>query len=435
MFNNEKKFDLGLYKKYPMFHKPLGTKEKYPEGANTILKALFSFRLILSGAMGIVSGLPLMLTGGLLQAYLKAEGIPLSTIGLVSLLGLPYTLKFLWAPFMDRVIPLGRRRGWLLICQLGLIVSVCLLALSKPSTSLYVLFFSALLVAFFSASQDIVIDAYRRETLQDRELGLGSSYYIYGYRIGMLISGAGGLILADHLGFRFVYLTMASCIIPFIILTLHIREPAPIDPPCTLKAAILLPFQELLSRKGIGLLGAFILLYKIGDNMAANMTIPFFLEIGFSRTEIGVVAKFIGFWATLLGTFLGGLVLLKMPFRVALLLFGVLQGISTLCFLLLVITGPDRNALSLVVGFENISAGMGTSGLAAFMAKATDKRFTATQYALFSSLMGVPRVITSSPAGYMAQWLGWEQFFVFCTLLAIPGLLILFHKGFWKEMG
>ncbi|MFN3534753.1 MAG: MFS transporter, partial [Desulfatiglandales bacterium] len=209
------------------------------------LSKYLNLRLLLSGLMGIVSGLPLMLTGGLLQAYMKAEGVDLSAIGLVSLLGLPYTLKFLWAPFLDRPIPLGRRKGWLFSSQICLLISVFLLSLVKPGDSLTALMVCALLVSFFSANQDIVIDAYRRETLEDRELGLGSSYYIYGYRVGMLISGAGGLILADKMGFPQVYLLMALSIIPFMILTLFLEEPK--VPGLAVKAerGFLSPFKEL----------------------------------------------------------------------------------------------------------------------------------------------------------------------------------------------
>lgn len=383
--------------------------------------------LLIAGAMGLASGLPLMLTGGLLQAYMKSEGIDLGVIGMTSLLGLPYTLKFLWAPFLDRYmpIPLGRRKGWLLIFQLGLIASIALMGLVRPCESLPLLCAITFLVTFLSASQDIVVDAYRRETLNDKELGLGSAYYIYGYRLGMLISGAGGLIMADLLSFRVTYLVMAGSLVPFLLLSLLIREPMVKDTPATLKEAVISPIRELLGRNGVWFLMLFVILFKLGDNMAGNMTIPFLLEVGFTRTQIGVVAKLMGFWATLIGAFMGGLLLMKWPFRPCLILFGVLQAVSTFLFTLLINTGPRESVLFLVIGLENLTAGMGTSGLTAFMAKATNKRFTATQYALLSSLMGIPRVIGSAPAGLFAASMGWWWFFTFSTFIAIPAIIIL----------
>lgn len=400
------------------------------------IKVLFGRELIISGLMGLVSGIPLMLTGSLLQAYMKEEGISLGAIGMTSLLGLPYTLKFLWAPFLDRfsLFSLGRRRGWLFLSQCFLIFSIVMLGSFRPSCTPFLVYFWAVLVSFFSATQDIVIDAYRRETLQEKDLGLGSAYYIYGYRLGMLISGAGGLLLSDHLAFKWVYWLMAAAILPFLFLTLIVKEPEISLGSVSLKEAVLLPFKDLLKRKGIWFIATFIVLYKIGDNMAGNMTLPYLLELGFTRTQIGVAAKLVGFWATLVGTFLGGLLLLKWSYKFSLFACGMFQSISTFFFVILMLVGPNPLFLSLVIGFENITSGMGTAALAAFMAKVTNKAFTGTQYALFSSLMGVPRVVTPSVSGYLADFMGWWNFFMFCTLLAIPGLVLLFNKKMKEDL-
>ena len=378
--------------------------------------------------MGFSCGLPLMLTLTVLQAWMKAEGVDLTVIGLMALVGLPYTLKFVWAPVLDRyVIPVfGRRRGWLIISQTLLILSIVGLGLTDPASHPFRVACAALLVAFFSASQDIVVDAYRREDIPDSELGFASSLYINGYRLGMLLAGGGGLILADHLPFSMVYLLMACCLVPGILTTLFAPEPKIVGtPPKSMKAAVVDPLVEYFSRKGALWVLAFILLYKIGDAMATAMTTPFYLDMGFSTSEIGVVVKVFGFWATLAGALLGGLTTLRIGIYASLWVFGVLQVFSTGSFALLVHAGHSIPALAGVIAFENLATGMGTAAFVAFMATMTDRRFTATQYALLSSLMGIPRVIASAPTGYAVKFLGWEMFFIFCALMAIPGLLIL----------
>ena len=285
---------------------------------------------------------------------------------------------------------------------------------------------AAVLVAFFSATQDIVVDAYRREDLADKELGLGSSFYIYGYRVGMWLAGGGGLILADQLSYTKVYLIMAACMLPGILTTLLSPEPA-VDakPPQSMREAIVAPLVEYFSRGGAVWILAFILFYKIGDTMASAITTPFFLDIGFTKTEIGAVVKLFGAWATIGGALLGGLVLLKMGIYRCLWIFGFLQAFSTAGFALLARAGHNISLLSGVIAFENLSSGMGTAAFVAFMASITNKKFTATQYALLTSIMGIPRVLASAPTGFMAKYAGWEAFFIFCTLIAIPGLLLL----------
>lgn len=385
--------------------------------------------------MGFACGLPLLLTISVLQAWMKEEGVDLAVIGLMSLVGLPYTLKFVWAPVLDRfTLPfLGRRRGWLLVVQIALILSIVALGASDPRHHPWLLAAVAFLVTFFSASQDIVVDAYRREDLSDIELGLGSSLYINGYRFGMLLASGGGLILADHLPFSMVYVLMAAGLLPGVATTLLAPEPIiGAEPPKSMREAAWSPLAEYFSRPGALWILAFILCYKIGDSMAGAMTTPFYLDIGFSKTEIGAVVKLFGFWATILGALSGGVLMLRMGIYRSLWIFGLLQALSTAGFVVLARIGNSVAMLSAVIFFENLSAGMGTAAFAAFMASITDKRFTATQYALLTSLMGIPRVLASAPTGFIAQKFGWEGFFVICTLIAIPGLLMLLKFSQWQ---
>lgn len=392
--------------------------------------------MIVAFIMGFACGLPLLLTITVLQAWMKEEGVDLTIIGLFALVGLPYTLKFLWAPFLDRFIPpfLGRRRGWMLIAQIFLMVSIVGLSLTSPADNPWIVAVAAMLVTFFSASQDIAVDAYRREDLADEELGLGSSFYINGYRIGMLLASGGGLIMADFMSFKAVYLIMAACMLPGIITTLFTPEPVITGgTPASMREAVFDPLIEYFSRNGALWMLAFILFYKVGDTMASAMTIPFYLDIGFSKTEIGAVVKLFGFWATIAGGLIGGVTMLRMGINRSLWVFGFLQAISTAGFALLAWTGYNVPLLAGVIAFENLSAGMGTAAYVAFMASITDKRFTATQYALLSSLMGIPRVIASAPTGFFAKHMGWIGFFVFCTLIAIPGMLLLLKFAPWKK--
>ena len=392
--------------------------------------------MIVTLIMGFSCGLPLLLTITVLQAWMKEEGVDLTVIGLMALVGLPYTLKFLWAPFLDRyTLPfLGRRRGWLLIAQIFLIFSIAGLGLTDPGGHPWMVAFAALLVTFFSASQDIVVDAYRREDLPDEELGLGSSFYINGYRVGMLLASGGGLILADHVSFSTVYLIMAACMLPSVLTTFFAPEPEiAAGTPESLKEAVLYPLIDYFSRKEALWILAFILFYKMGDTMASAMTTPFYLDIGFSKTEIGAVVKLFGFWATIIGSLIGGVLMLRQGIYRSLWIFGFLQAISTAGFAILARIGHSISALSAVIAFENLSSGMGTAAYVAFMASITNKKFTATQYALLSSLMGVPRVLVSAPTGFFAKSLGWENFFIFCTLIAIPGMLLLLKFASWDS--
>ena len=405
---------------------------------NPIVGTVFSARMLVALLMGFSSGLPLLLTGSVLQAWMTDEGVDLGTIGLFALVGLPYTLKFLWAPLTDRFgVPLlGRRRGWLLAVQLLLMLAIAALGWTQPGENPLVVAMAAWLVTFFSASQDIVIDAYRREALADNELGLGASLYVNGYRIGMLLASGGGLILADFMPFSAVYQLMAMCMLVGIVTTLFAPEPEmAAGGPRNLREAVIHPFVDYFHRRHALLILLFILLYKVGDTMASHMTTPFYLDIGFSKTEIGAVVKLFGFWATVVGGMLGGIFILRTGIYRALWGFGILQALSTAGFALLAVIGYSLPMLAGVIAFENLTAGMGTAAFVAFMATLTNRKFTATQYALLSSLMGIPRVIVAAPTGYVAEWLGWSVFFLGCALIAVPGLLLLTRFRDWLAEG
>ena len=407
-----------------------------PEHPKSVIRVLFSRRILVAFLMGFSSGLPLLLTIGVLQAWMKEKDVDLTWIGMITLVQLPYTWKFIWAPVLDRfTLPfLGRRRGWLLVAQLCLILSIIALGYSDPVKHAMAMVVAAILVSFFSASQDIVIDAYRREDLADEELGLGSSMYIYGYRLGMLLAGGGGLIMADHMSYSKVYLIMAVCMIPGVLTTILTPEPkVSVGAPRTMKEAVINPMVEYFSRNNAVWILVFILLYKVGDTMASAITTPFYLDLGFSKTDIGAVVKVFGTGATLAGAFLGGIILLRLGINRSLWIFGVLQAISTACFAVLARIGYSIPVLSGVIAFENLSSGMGTAAFVAFMASITNKKFTATQYALLTSLIGVPRTFASAVTGFMAKNIGWENFFIVCTLVAIPGLLLLLKFAPWNS--
>jgi len=407
---------------------------------DTLKDALLPYlekRIITSMIMGFVSGLPLLLTITLLQAWLTDENVSKSTIGLFALIGLPYSLKFLWAPIFDRYIvsSLGRRRGWLLIIQIFLIISIFMLGQSNPEINLLNVAVLSLALTFFSASQDILIDAFRRESLMEKEQTIGASAYVLGYRIGALAAGAGGLILADIYSYAFVYTLMSLIMFLGVLTTLLSDEPNIEIRPYTLKEAIVEPFKEFFGRYQNAsnnfknytpyLILLFVLLYKVGDTMAHSLSTNFYLEIGFSKTEIGTVVKFFGLGATLLGAFIGGALSLKIGLFKSLIYFGVFQLIATLGFSILFYTGNNLSMLITVISLENLAAGMGYTAYLAFIANMTSKNFTATQFALMTALMSLPRTFLSGTSGYLVEFMNWDLYFVFCSLIAIPALLIL----------
>jgi PAT family beta-lactamase induction signal transducer AmpG len=392
------------------------------------LRALMNWRMLIVFLMGFSSGLPLLLIGGTLKVWCANSHLDLTLIGLFSLVGLPYAFKFAWAPLLDRFVPpfLGRRRGWLLISQIAIALALFALSTGDPQANPLFIAGMALLIAFFSATQDIAIDAYRREFLKEVEFGFGNSLAITGYRVAMLVSNAGALFLTAFLPWSGVYMVMAALMGVGLLTTLFAPEPVvEIRPPQTLAAAFIGPLTDYFSKPGAWWIFLFILTYKIGDNMASEMTGPFYVQMGFTNTQIAGVAKIFGSWSVILGGLIGGAILVRIGVIRSLWLFGILQAFAAVGFSWLAITGPTLTALAIVVSIENLTIGMGTAALVTFLASITNKKFTATQFALLSSLMSVPRIFAGAPTGYIAKNLGWPTFFIVCALCAIPGLLVL----------
>lgn len=402
------------------------------------MKMLFTKKFLVTLLMGLSSGIPFFVIGPTLQAWMTDAKVDLSLIGLFSLVGLPYTLKFLWSPFLDRYsLPfLGRRRGWLFVIQLLLVISIIAIAQIDPNSNLMLLGIASLLIAFFSASQDIVIDALRTESLEATEVGFGVAYYIYGYRIAKVFAEALALYLADQVSWSTVYIIISFGMLIGVFATFIATEPSSqsVSTPRTLREAVIDPFKDFFKRRGVRnavYALAFILLYKIGDNMAISMTTPFVLGQGFTKTHVAAIGKTLGLFATLAGAFVGGLIVFRLGIYRSLWIGGVLQALCPFFFILLLMNGQSLWLLALAITYEYVSAAIGTSAYSAFMASLTNQKFTATQYALFSSLMGVPRVILSAPTGWIASQAGWGMFYVICTLMAIPGMLLLFKVKSW----
>jgi PAT family beta-lactamase induction signal transducer AmpG len=360
--------------------------------------------------------------------------VDLAVIGVFSLVGLPYAVKYLWAPVMDRFVPpfLGRRRGWMLVTQAALVLAVTAMAFSTPSAAPGLLAVLSLLVAFFSASQDIVVDAWRTEVLAPEELGPGAGVHILGYRVAMLTSGAIALILADRMPWRLVYLLMAGSLAVGIAASLLAPEPEIAGkPPRTLREAVVDPFLEFFARPGAVVILLFVVFYKLDVVMALALVTPFLLELGFTKTDIGAVTKGLGMAATIVGTLAGGAVVARAGMKASLWIFGVLQSVSTLSFLVLARLGHHYPMMVAAIGIENLCSGMGTAAYAAFLMSLCDKRFTATQYALLTSLMAVTRVVAGAPTGFLAKAYGWETYFLVSALAAIPWLLLLLRYDQW----
>ncbi|HZI84374.1 MAG TPA: AmpG family muropeptide MFS transporter [Casimicrobiaceae bacterium] len=403
-------------------------------------KALFNRRMLICVFTGFSSGLPLYLLLNLLPAWLRSEQVDLRSIGLFALIQLPFTWKFLWSPLVDRyAVPLlGRRRGWMLATQLLLLLSIPLFGALSPRLDLWTIAYLAAAVAFFAATQDIVLDAYRRELLPEAELGLGNSIHVQAYRISSLVPGALSLILADLLPWQTVFTVTALFMLPGIANTLLVSEPnSSRAAPRTLTEAVVEPFREFLTRSGVAeaiLVLAFIFLYKLGDSMATALATPFYLDIGFSMSEIGLIAKNAGLWASVIGGLLGGLWMLKIGINRGLWLFGVVQVVSILGFAWLAyVHRPDRVLLAVVIAIEALGVGLGTAAFTAFIARATDPRYTATQFALFTSLASVPRSLVNASTGWIVEQTGWFAFFILCTLLALPGMALLLRVAPWNE--
>ena len=402
----------------------------------SIWQALLNKRMLICIFTGFSSGLPLYILVSLLPAWLRSEGVNLKAIGLFALINLPFTWKFLWAPFFDRYIPpLGRRRGWLLISQVLLLLSIPVFGAFNPQFDIWTIAYLASVVAFFSASQDIVLDAYRRELLLDVELGLGNAIHVNAYKVAGLVPGSLSLILADHLPWSSVFLITALFMLPGIVMTIFVKEPAlNSGAPKTLRAAVTEPFQEFIARRGWQsalLILAFIFFYKLGDSMATALATPFYLDMGFSKTEIGLIAKNAGLWPSVIGGILGGMWMLKLGINRALWLFGAVQMLAILGFVLLASVGHNPLVLGLVIGVEALGVGLGTAAFVSYIAHTTHPLYTATQFALFTSLAAVPRTFANAATGYLVEDLGWKNFFIFCFFAAIPGMLLLIKVAPW----
>ncbi len=411
----------------------------------SVWQQLFTRRMTICVFTGFSSGLPLYLLFNLVPAWLRSEHVDLKTIGLFALIQFPYTWKFLWSPFLDRyVIPLlGRRRGWMLLTQIGLLAVIAAMGGFSPQSDLRTIAWIATLLAFLSATQDIVLDAYRRELLSDAELGLGNSVHVNAYRIAGLVPGSLSLILADSLPWNMVFIVTALFMLPGVVMTLLVKEPHRAAPPKSLRDAVVEPFHEFITRRGWNsalLILAFLFFYKLGDSMCTALATPFYMDMGFSKTQIGLIAKNAGLWPAVIGGLLGGLWMVKIGINRALWLFGVVQLVSIFGFAWLAsighhdeITSIELTQLAFVIGLEALGVGLGTAAFVAFIARSTHPAYTATQFALFTSLAAMPRTFANAATGWLVEAMGWGGFFLLCAMLAIPGMLLLFKVAPWNQ--
>ena len=405
---------------------------------DNVIGALLNRRMLICVMTGLASGMPLYLLIQLVPAWLRAADVSLAEIGLFALVGLPYTWKFLWAPLMDRIaLPLGRRRGWMLVAQIGLVLSIGALGYVDPlhETALVAVFASV--IAFLSATQDVAIDAYRREILPDEELGIGNAIHVQAYRIASLVPGSLSLILADLLPWVWVFWITAAFMGVGIVLSLSVTEPENFSPqPKTFRESLIKPFSEYFQRVGwrtAALALFFMVAYKLGDNMATALATPFYLDLGFSMTEIGLVAKHAALWPAIAGGLLGGVFMLRLGINRALWVFGLVQMISILGFAWLASVGPALWLLAVVIAFEYLGVGLGTAAFTAFIARESSKAFAATQFALFTALAALPRSLANAVTGFIVEETGWVIFFCLCTLLAIPGMVTLLWVAPWQS--
>ena len=410
-------------------------------------------RILLCIVTGFSSGLPLFVLISLLSAWLRESGVDLKAIGLLALVQFPYIWKFAWAPLCDRFnLGLSRRRSWMLISQLALIASLPLFGWLSPKTDLALISLLAIFVAFFSATQDIAIDAFRRELLKEEEMGLGNVVHVNAYKISGLIPGSLALILADHLSWPWVFLITASFMLPGLLMTLLVKEPptAP-EAPTTLKKALIEPFKEFIGRKGwrnaLYVL-AFMFFYKLGDSMATALATPFYLDLGYTKTEIGMIAKNAGLWPNVIGGILGGIWMIRLGTHRALWIFGVAQALVILGFAWLSMQGHTPWGLAAVIAAEAFGIGLGTAAFVAFTANSTHPAYAATQFALFTSLAATPRTLANALTGLLVEGgdlnvlgyrilhfeaLGWEHFFYLCFTVTLPGMLLLFKVAPWPS--
>lgn len=402
------------------------------------MKKYFSKRILAVFLLGFSSGLPLALVGSLLSAWFKTSGLNIVSIGCLTLIGQPYVYKFLWAPLLDRFQSpfyklLDHRRGWILSAQILIVLIIIIMSTLDPKTSPLLLGFCGLLLAFSSSTQDIVIDAYRVNMLSAEERGLGAALAIEGYRIAMIVSGSFGLILADNFGWQATYLIMGSLmllgIIAVCLLAPSVESIGNKHQDFNLKTIVWQPLENFFTKDQAIWLLALMIFYKIGDVCSQSLVTPFLLDLDFSLTAVGTITKFIGMVASLIGIMCGGIIMTKLNLFRSLLTFGVLQGISNLLFMLLAIIGKNYYIAIAAFFIENLCSGMGNTALVVLLMSLCSKEYSATQYALFSSLTAIGRVYIGPIAGLLVKTLGWQWFYLFSSSLAIPGiLLILFLK-------
>jgi MFS transporter, PAT family, beta-lactamase induction signal transducer AmpG len=395
-----------------------------------------AWRMTVTTLHGFSCGLPNPATDSTLKAWLTDAHVDVGSIGLFSAVRLPYTLKFLWSPVMDRYVPpfLGRRRGWMIVTQGALGLLLAAIGLARPETHPILFGLLAFAITFAAASQDIVVDAYRRESLPEPELALGTSVYIVGYRIGMIVAGAVALAASSTVPWPFVYAGLGLLTSVGALATLF--GPAPeieAIAPASFRDAVVEPLREFLSRKGALTVLAFVLAYKLGDNLANSLTMNFYLdELKFEKTEISAIAKGVGLLSLVLGGVVGGAITLRIGTNRALWVLGVLQALSVGNFALLAHFGKDHLLLTFAIVTEMLVVGASGSAYAAYLAAQTDRRYTATQYALLTAVMGMSNTVLAMPMGYVEQALGWEGFFLFCMVMALPGLLLLQLVAPWN---
>jgi len=426
------------------------------EARTSFARAILNRRMLICAFTGFASGLPFFFLIQFVPAWLRSENVGLKEIGFFSLVQLPYVWKFLWAPLLDRyALPwLGRRRGWMLATQVGLLLLMLALGQWRPATDLQLIVYLAALVAFFSATQDIVLDAYRRELLPDAELGLGNAVHIQTYRLAGLVPGALALVLADHLDWEWVFAVIAAFMLVGIGLTAAVSEVSSGARPTSLRAAIVEPFHEYLTRRGVSgalLALAFMFFYKLGDSMATALSTPFYIDLGFSLSQIGLIAKNAALWPSIIGGIAGGVLMLKIGINRALWLFGAFQLVTILGFAVLAETGAEPWVLAVVITLEYLGVGLGTAAFVAFIARETTPALAATQIALFTALTALPRTIANALTGMIVEGggnapketfegtlfgllqlvglpdegLGWTRFFYLCTAMAVPGMVLL----------
>ena len=411
----------------------------------SVFRQLFTRRMLICVFTGFASGLPLYLLLNLVPAWLRTEHLDLKVIGAFALIQFPYTWKFLWSPLLDRyAVPvLGRRRGWMLLMQGALLVVIASLGGFSPQRDLKMIVLFTTLLAFLSATLDIALDAYRRELLYDNELGLGNAVHVNAYRISGLIPGSLALILADHLPWDMVFMITALFMLPGMVMTLLVNEPHRAEPPRTLRDAVVEPFHEFITRRGWQsalLILAFLFFYKLGDSLSTALATPFYLDMGFSKSQIGLIAKNAGLWPAVIGALLGGIWMLKIGINRALWLFGAVQVVSIFGFYWLALQGTQAEVtalhlaqLAFVIGLEAFGVGLGTAAFVAYIAHTTHPAYTATQFALFTSLAAVPRTFVNATAGWLVDQMGWSGFFLLCAVLAVPGMLLLLKVAPWGE--